>query len=119
MPTSRVCPTHDDIENVVVLGMGGSGIAGDVLAAIAGPFMPVPVTVAKGYEAPSSVGEGTLCFAISFSGIPAPDGGGRGRARAGTASRLPALSAPPGVGLPPPLPNLRQPAIRLKRRSKR
>ena len=61
-------PAHDDIEQVVVLGMGGSGVAGDVLAAIAGPFMPVPVTVAKGYEAPASVGEGTLCFAISYSG---------------------------------------------------
>ncbi len=48
--------------------MGGSGVAGDVLAAVAGPFMPVPVTVAKGYEAPASVGEGTLCFAISYSG---------------------------------------------------
>ena len=61
-------PAHDDIENVVVLGMGGSGIAGDVIAAVAGPFMPVPVTVVKGYEAPSSVGDGTLCFAISCSG---------------------------------------------------
>ena len=61
-------PEHDDVENVVVLGMGGSGIAGDVLAAVAGPFMPVPVVVAKSYECPSFVGEGTLCFAISFSG---------------------------------------------------
>jgi glucose/mannose-6-phosphate isomerase len=61
-------PSHDAVENVVVLGMGGSGIAGDVLAAVAGPFMPVPVVVAKGYECPSFVGEGTLCFAISFSG---------------------------------------------------
>jgi glucose/mannose-6-phosphate isomerase len=61
-------PAHDEIEQVVVLGMGGSGIAGDVLAAIAGPFMPVPVTVVKGYEAPASVGDGTLCFAISYSG---------------------------------------------------
>lgn len=61
-------PAHDDIEDVVVLGMGGSGIAGDVIAAVAGPFMPVPVTVVKGYEAPSSVGDGTLCFAISCSG---------------------------------------------------
>jgi glucose/mannose-6-phosphate isomerase len=61
-------PAHDDIEQVVVLGMGGSGVAGDVLAAVAGPFMPVPVTVTKGYEAPASVGEGTLCFAISYSG---------------------------------------------------
>lgn len=61
-------PAHDDIEQVVVLGMGGSGVAGDVLAAVAGPFMPVPVTVTKGYEAPASVGDGTLCFAISYSG---------------------------------------------------
>jgi glucose/mannose-6-phosphate isomerase len=61
-------PAHDQVENVVVLGMGGSGIAGDVLTAVAGPFMPVPVVVAKSYECPSFVGEGTLCFAISFSG---------------------------------------------------
>jgi len=56
------------VEHVVVLGMGGSGVAGDILAAIAAPFMAVPVTVVKGYEAPSSVGDGTLCFAISYSG---------------------------------------------------
>jgi glucose/mannose-6-phosphate isomerase len=61
-------PSHEAVEHVVVLGMGGSGVAGDVLAAIAAPFMAVPVTVSKGYEAPSSVGEGTLCFAISYSG---------------------------------------------------
>ena len=61
-------PDHDDIENVVVLGMGGSGIAGDIVAAVAAPFMSVPVVVAKGYEAPSFVGAGTLCFAVSYSG---------------------------------------------------
>ena len=61
-------PEREAIDHVVVLGMGGSGVAGDVLAAVAGPFMPVPVTVTKGYEAPPSLGEGTLCFAISYSG---------------------------------------------------
>lgn len=61
-------PEHDDIEHVVVLGMGGSGVAGDILTAVAAPFMPVPVTVVKGYEAPPSIGDGTLCFAISYSG---------------------------------------------------
>jgi glucose/mannose-6-phosphate isomerase len=61
-------PSRDAVEQVVVLGMGGSGIAGDVLAAIAAPFMPVPVSVVKGHEAPAFVGEGTLCFAISYSG---------------------------------------------------
>ena len=61
-------PDHDAIEHVLVLGMGGSGIAGDVVQAVAAPFMPVPVTVVRGYEAPHFVSEGTLCFAISYSG---------------------------------------------------
>jgi len=61
-------PQHDRVENVVVLGMGGSGIAGDVLVAAAAPFMPVPVTVVKGYVPPDFVGTGSLVFAMSFSG---------------------------------------------------
>jgi glucose/mannose-6-phosphate isomerase len=61
-------PGHERVENVVVLGMGGSGIAGDVLVAAAAPFMPVPVTVVKGYEPPDYVGTGSLVFAMSFSG---------------------------------------------------
>jgi glucose/mannose-6-phosphate isomerase len=61
-------PDRDRIEHVVVLGMGGSGIAGDVLSAAAGPFLPVPVIVSKGYELPAFVGESSLVFAISFSG---------------------------------------------------
>jgi glucose/mannose-6-phosphate isomerase len=61
-------PPHDSIDNVVVLGMGGSGVAGDVLAAVGGPFSSVPISVVKGYAIPSFVGPGTLCFAVSFSG---------------------------------------------------
>ena len=61
-------PEREWVENVVVLGMGGSGIAGDILVAAAGPFMAVPVMVVKSYSVPAFVGEGTLVFAISFSG---------------------------------------------------
>lgn len=61
-------PARDDIENVVVLGMGGSGLAGDVLTAVAGPFMAVPVVVHKSYSLPAFVGPTSLVFAISFSG---------------------------------------------------
>jgi len=61
-------PHHDDVENVVVLGMGGSGVAGDLLTVVAGPFMPVPVVVHKGYGLPNFVDEHTLVFAVSFSG---------------------------------------------------
>ena len=61
-------PLRTEIENVVVLGMGGSGVAGDILLATAGPFMAVPVVVVKSYTLPAFVGEGSLVFAISFSG---------------------------------------------------
>jgi glucose/mannose-6-phosphate isomerase len=61
-------PGHDEVENVVVLGMGDSGMVGDVLTAVAAPFMPVPVTVVKGYVPPDYVGTGSLVVAVSFSG---------------------------------------------------
>lgn len=61
-------PDREEIEQVVVLGMGGSGIAGDVLMASAGPYLPLPVLVFRSYHVPAFVDEGTLVFAISFSG---------------------------------------------------
>ena len=61
-------PDRETVENVVVLGMGGSGIVGDVLAATAGPFMAVPVVTVKSYTLPAFVGEASLVFAVSFSG---------------------------------------------------
>ena len=61
-------PAADAIDNIVVLGMGGSGIAGDVLASVANSTLPVPVTVLKQYRAPKFVGPRTLVFAVSYSG---------------------------------------------------
>jgi glucose/mannose-6-phosphate isomerase len=61
-------PDPANITNVLVLGMGGSGIAGDFLTVTAGPFMPLPVVVIKGFQPPSYVNENTLVFAVSFSG---------------------------------------------------
>lgn len=56
------------VRQIVVFGMGGSGIAGDILLATAGSVLPVPAMVVKSYECPRFVGEGTLVFAISASG---------------------------------------------------
>ncbi len=53
---------------VVVCGMGGSGIAGDVLAAVAGPSCPVPVITHRGYGLPAWVGPVDLVIAVSCSG---------------------------------------------------
>jgi glucose/mannose-6-phosphate isomerase len=61
-------PSPGDIDNVVVLGMGGSGIAGDVLAAVANATLPVPVVVLKQIRTPRFVGPRTLAFAVSYSG---------------------------------------------------
>jgi glucose/mannose-6-phosphate isomerase len=61
-------PQRSSIANVVVLGMGGSGIAGDVFQATAGPDLAVPVSVVKSYSPPGFVGPASLVFAVSFSG---------------------------------------------------
>ena len=53
---------------VVVCGMGGSGIAGDVLAAVAGPTCPVPVVTHRGYGLPAWVGPMDLVVVVSCSG---------------------------------------------------
>lgn len=61
-------PSGDGIESICVLGMGGSGVAGDVVKAILAPISDLPVTVAKGYALPRWVGPSTLVFAPSYSG---------------------------------------------------
>ena len=55
-------------DSIVVCGMGGSGIAGDVAAALAWPRARLPVHVVKGYGLPRYAGESTLVFAVSCSG---------------------------------------------------
>jgi len=61
-------PARDEITAVVVQGMGGSGVAGDVLHAVAAPASPVPIVVSKDYELPGFVDRETLFIAVSCSG---------------------------------------------------
>ena len=53
---------------VVVVGMGGSGIAGDVAAMLGARRGTVPVVAVKGYELPAFVGPDSLVVAVSYSG---------------------------------------------------
>jgi glucose/mannose-6-phosphate isomerase len=53
---------------IVVTGMGGSGIAGEVLAAVAGQGCPVQVTTVHDYRLPGWVGAADLVVAVSCSG---------------------------------------------------
>jgi glucose/mannose-6-phosphate isomerase len=54
--------------SVVVLGMGGSAIAGDVLRSLSSRDGSKPLAVVRGYEVPSFVGPETLVVACSHSG---------------------------------------------------
>ena len=60
-------PKVGEIDHVVVAGMGGSGISGDVLAAVA-TDAPVPIVTLKRYRVPAFVGPRTLFVALSYSG---------------------------------------------------
>jgi glucose/mannose-6-phosphate isomerase len=53
---------------VVVAGMGGSGVAGDVLAAVCGPGCPAQVLPMHDYHLPAWVGATDLVIAVSCSG---------------------------------------------------
>ncbi len=53
---------------VVVAGVGGSGISGDVLAAVAGWGCPVPVIVHRDYDLPRWVGAADAVIGVSCSG---------------------------------------------------
>jgi glucose/mannose-6-phosphate isomerase len=62
-------PDADGVDSIVVLGMGGSGVSGDVTQAVVEPRLSVPFRVIKNYgPLPEWVGRNTLVFAVSYSG---------------------------------------------------
>ena len=62
-------PDANGADSVVVLGMGGSGVSGDVVQAVVEPRLPLAFRTIKGYgPLPEWVGRNTLLFAASYSG---------------------------------------------------
>jgi len=61
-------PQRGEIENIVIFGMGTGRTAGDVVRAVGGATLPVPVLVESAYEVPGCVGDRSLVFALSGSG---------------------------------------------------
>lgn len=62
-------PAPDGLDSVVVLGMGGSGVSGDVVASVLEPRFDFPYRVIKSYgPMPAWLGRNTLVFAVSYSG---------------------------------------------------
>ncbi|EMR04171.1 bifunctional phosphoglucose/phosphomannose isomerase [Cesiribacter andamanensis] len=65
---ASIQPPAREIRNVVVAGMGGSGIGGSLLASLVQDQLRVPLLVCKTYDIPAFVNEHTLFIASSFSG---------------------------------------------------
>jgi len=57
-----------NFKNIVVLGMGGSAIGGDLLSDYLADEFTIPIVVIRGYDVPKFVDEDSLVFAVSYSG---------------------------------------------------
>ncbi|MYI84590.1 MAG: bifunctional phosphoglucose/phosphomannose isomerase, partial [Rhodothermaceae bacterium] len=56
------------INGVVVAGMGGSAIGGDILSVLAANHATVPIVVSRSYSLPAWVGSNTAVVTSSYSG---------------------------------------------------
>jgi glucose/mannose-6-phosphate isomerase len=57
-----------NIQNIVVTGLGGSGIGGTILSELCGKTCTVPIVVSKDYSLPGFVSANTLLIVSSYSG---------------------------------------------------
>jgi glucose/mannose-6-phosphate isomerase len=58
----------EDIDNVVITGMGGAAIAGDMIRSLCEDSAPFPVLMNRSYSLPSFVNHRTLVIILSYSG---------------------------------------------------
>jgi glucose/mannose-6-phosphate isomerase len=59
---------NKDFKGIAILGMGGSGVSGDIIKNLVTDSCEIPVEVIKDYGLPAFIGEGWLVAAISYSG---------------------------------------------------
>ncbi len=57
-----------EIKNIIIAGMGGSAIGGDILRSYLAEEMPVPIVVNRNYNLPRYADQNTLLIASSYSG---------------------------------------------------
>lgn len=62
--TKAAAPIH----NIVIAGLGGSGIGGNLVSSFTYDSISVPISTTKSYDIPSFVNANTLFIACSFSG---------------------------------------------------
>jgi glucose/mannose-6-phosphate isomerase len=65
---STISGDYANISNVLICGMGGSGIGGSMVQTWLADELKVPVSIAKDYSIPNFVDENTLVIGSSYSG---------------------------------------------------
>ncbi|RLF00658.1 MAG: bifunctional phosphoglucose/phosphomannose isomerase [Thermoprotei archaeon] len=66
--TSKGAREYHRPQHIIICGLGGSGIAGDLVKDALGNEIKVPIEIVKEYTLPSYAGEETLVIAVSYSG---------------------------------------------------
>jgi glucose/mannose-6-phosphate isomerase len=66
--SSKFNSAKSDINNILICGLGGSGIGGSIITDIVNDVISVPILATKGYEVPNFVNKNTLVIACSYSG---------------------------------------------------
>ena len=61
-------PSNTKFSNVLICGLGGSGIGGSIVAQITGKSVKIPMVVNKDYDVPGFVDQNTLVIICSYSG---------------------------------------------------
>jgi len=61
-------PAKNEIKNVLICGLGGSGIGGTVVSQVVAGECKVPILTCNDYHIPAFVNENTLVIASSYSG---------------------------------------------------
>ncbi len=65
---AKLSASSKEISNILVCGLGGSGIGGNIVSELVALDAKVPFHVAKGYFIPAFVSENTLVIISSYSG---------------------------------------------------
>ncbi|MCC6837248.1 MAG: bifunctional phosphoglucose/phosphomannose isomerase [Bacteroidia bacterium] len=65
---AKLTVSESPISNVLICGLGGSGIGGSIVSELVVANANVPINVTKGYFIPAYVGKNTLVIISSYSG---------------------------------------------------
>ncbi|MCS4542048.1 MAG: bifunctional phosphoglucose/phosphomannose isomerase [Euryarchaeota archaeon] len=66
--TEKISIKYKNPEKILVVGMGGSAISGDILRTWLRGSLPIPIEVCREYYLPAYADNSTLVLAISYSG---------------------------------------------------